>query len=60
MPAAIPRQHDVYRRMVGSLPMRVLTLSEASVLLVKLPPEANEEFLKAPFSCGNDSEFLDE
>jgi nucleotide-binding universal stress UspA family protein len=49
-------RHDVYRRMLGSLPMRVLTLAEASVLLVKSPPEADDEFLKRPFACGNDTD----
>ena len=33
-------RHDVYRRTRGSLPMRVLARTEASVLLSKAPPEA--------------------
>lgn len=44
-------RHDVYRRMLGSLPMQVLSRSQSSILLVKLPPEAASEFLKGPFTC---------
>ena len=44
-------RHDVYRRMLGSLPMQVLSRSQSSVLLVKLPPEAAYDFLKEPFTC---------
>ncbi len=45
-------RHDVYRLMVGSLPMQVLERSPASVLVVKLPPEAADEaFMKEPFTC---------
>jgi nucleotide-binding universal stress UspA family protein len=44
-------RHDVYRRMLGSLPMQVLTQTNASVLLVKLPPEADSDFFKDPFTC---------
>ena len=44
-------RHDVYRRMLGSLPMQILTQTNASVLLVKLPPEADSDFFKDPFSC---------
>ena len=44
-------RHDVYRRMLGSLPMQVLSKSQSSVLLVKLPPEAETDFLKDSFSC---------
>ena len=46
-------RHDVYRLMVGSLPMQVLERSPASVLVVKLPPEAADEaFMKDPLACG--------
>ena len=45
-------RHDVYRLMLGSLPMQILERSPASVLVVKLPPEADEEFMKEPFTCG--------
>ena len=44
-------RHDVYRRMLGSLPMQVLAQTDASVLLVKLPPEADSDFFKDPFTC---------
>ncbi len=44
-------RHDVYRRMLGSLPMQVLSRSQSSILLVKLPPEADSDFLKASFTC---------
>lgn len=44
-------RHDVYRRMLGSIPMQVLALTDASVLLVKLPPEADSDFFKDPFTC---------
>lgn len=44
-------RHDVYRRMLGSLPMQVLSQTASSVLLVKLPPEADSYFFKDQFSC---------
>lgn len=44
-------RHDVYRRMLGSLPMQVLAQTDSSVLLVKLPPEADSDFFKDPFTC---------
>jgi nucleotide-binding universal stress UspA family protein len=44
-------RHDVLRRMLGSLPMRVLARSECSVLVAKLPPEADSDFLKDPAAC---------
>ncbi|KPJ78537.1 MAG: hypothetical protein AMJ54_03420 [Deltaproteobacteria bacterium SG8_13] len=44
-------RHDVYRRMLGSLPMQVLSKTKSSILLAKLPPEADVDFMKAPFSC---------
>jgi nucleotide-binding universal stress UspA family protein len=44
-------RHDVYRRMLGSLPMQVLAKSRSSILLVKLPPEADGDFMNTPFSC---------
>lgn len=37
-------RHDVYRRLVGSLPMQVLDASAASVLVVKGLPEGDPEF----------------
>lgn len=44
-------RHDVYRRMMGSMTMQVLTRTDSSFLLVKRPPEADEEYLRDPFSC---------
>jgi nucleotide-binding universal stress UspA family protein len=44
-------RHDVYRMMMGSLPMQVLERAPASVLVVKLPPEADETFTKESFNC---------
>jgi len=45
-------RHDVYRRLLGSLPMQILEKTDASVLLVKLPPEADADLLKDPLVCG--------
>jgi nucleotide-binding universal stress UspA family protein len=44
-------RHHVYRMVRGSLPMQVLERTPASVLLVKLPPEADVDFFKDPFEC---------
>ncbi len=44
-------RHDLYRRTRGSLPMQVMAKTESSVLLVKLPPEADTDFFKEPFVC---------
>ena len=44
-------RHDIYRRMLGSLPMQVLSRSQSSILLAKLLPEAETEFVKDPFTC---------
>lgn len=44
-------RHHVYRVMRGSLPLQVLDRTNASVLLVKLPPEADVGFFKDPFVC---------
>ena len=44
-------RHDLVRRLKGSLPLEIITKTEASVLLVKLPHEADVEFFKAPFTC---------
>jgi nucleotide-binding universal stress UspA family protein len=44
-------RHDLVRRLKGSLPMEIIARTEASVLLVKLPHEADVEFFKAPFAC---------
>ncbi len=44
-------RHDLIRRLKGSLPLEIIAKTEATVLLVKLPHEADVEFFKAPFSC---------
>jgi nucleotide-binding universal stress UspA family protein len=44
-------RHDLVRRLKGSLPMEVIARTAATVLLVKLPHEADVEFFKAPFTC---------
>jgi nucleotide-binding universal stress UspA family protein len=44
-------RHDVYRRMRGSLPMRVLQHTPSSVLIVKRLPEEDIDFLKDPYAC---------
>ncbi|UCF94063.1 MAG: universal stress protein [Desulfobacterales bacterium] len=44
-------RHDVIRRTRGSLPMKVLARTESSVLLAKLPPEADTGLFKDPFTC---------
>jgi nucleotide-binding universal stress UspA family protein len=43
--------HDLVRRLKGSLPLEIIAKTEASVLLVKLPHEADIEFFKEPFTC---------
>jgi nucleotide-binding universal stress UspA family protein len=45
-------RHDVYRRMLGSLPMRVLQHTPSSVLIVKRLPEEDVDFMKDPLTCG--------
>lgn len=49
-------RHDVYRRVVGSLPIQFLGASEASLLLVKLPPEAEGELFGEAFTCHEDAD----
>jgi nucleotide-binding universal stress UspA family protein len=44
-------RHDLVRRLKGSLPLEIIAKTEASVLLVKLPHEADVEFFKEPFTC---------
>jgi nucleotide-binding universal stress UspA family protein len=44
-------RHDVYKRMMGSLPMQILSKTESSVILVKLPPDADTDYFKDPFTC---------
>jgi nucleotide-binding universal stress UspA family protein len=44
-------RHDLYRHTRGSLCMQVLAQTESSVLLVNLPPEADTDYFKDPFTC---------
>jgi len=44
-------RHDVYRRTRGSLPMRVLARTSASLLLSKAPPEADPGTYDGRFTC---------
>jgi nucleotide-binding universal stress UspA family protein len=43
--------HDVRRRTLGTLPMKVLPRTEASFLLVKQPTEPDPEMFEESFSC---------
>jgi nucleotide-binding universal stress UspA family protein len=45
-------RHDVYRRMMGTLPMQILERTSSSVMLVKRLPEGDPDFMKIPFTCG--------
>ena len=44
-------RHDLHHRVRGSLPLQVLSETESTVLLVKLPPEADMDFFKEPLTC---------
>jgi hypothetical protein len=44
-------RHDVYKRMMGSFPIQILSRTESSMILVKLPPDADTDFFKDPFAC---------
>jgi nucleotide-binding universal stress UspA family protein len=44
-------RHDLHHRMKGSLPLQVLKETESSMLLVKLPPEADIDFFKETITC---------
>ena len=44
-------RHDLHHRMKGSLPLQVLSETESTMLLVKLPPEADLDFFKEPMTC---------
>jgi len=48
-------RHDIRRRTVGSLPMKVLARTEASFLLVKQTTEPDPEMFSSRFRCGVDS-----
>jgi len=44
-------RHDIYRRMRGSLSIRILHRALSSVLIVKRLPADDPEFMKDPFTC---------
>ncbi|MHC4458714.1 MAG: hypothetical protein ACYS0I_16835 [Planctomycetota bacterium] len=44
-------RHDVYKRMMGSLPIQILSKTESSMILVKLPPDADKDYFRDPFTC---------
>ena len=44
-------RHDVYKRMLGSLPIQILARTESSMILVKLPPDADKNYFRDPFTC---------
>ena len=44
-------KHDLHHRLKGSLPLQILSESGATMLLVKLPPEADMDFFKEPMTC---------
>jgi nucleotide-binding universal stress UspA family protein len=44
-------RHDVHHRMRGSLPLQVLTKTESSMLLAKLPPEVDTDFFEELDTC---------
>jgi len=43
-------RHDVYRRLLGSLPIQILARTKSSVLVVKALPEGDRDFLADPDS----------
>jgi nucleotide-binding universal stress UspA family protein len=43
-------RHDVYKRMMGSLPIQIFSRTESSMILVKLPLDADTDFFKNPFT----------
>lgn len=44
-------KHDVHHRMRGSLPLQVLSKTESSLMLAKLPPELGIDFFKDLDTC---------
>ena len=44
-------RHDVYRRLLGSLPMQILARTKSSVLVVKALPEGDRDYFADPDSC---------
>ena len=43
-------RHDVYRRLLGSLPIQILTRTKSSVLVVKALPEGDRDYFEDPDS----------
>ncbi|UCG11766.1 MAG: universal stress protein, partial [Deltaproteobacteria bacterium] len=44
-------RHDVHHRVRGSLPLQVLSRTESSLLLAKLPPEVDTGFFEGTANC---------
>jgi nucleotide-binding universal stress UspA family protein len=44
-------RHDLHHRVKGSLPLQVLSESGSTMLLVKVPPEADLDFFGEPMTC---------
>ena len=44
-------RHDVHHRVRGSLPLQLLSKTESSLLLAKLPPEVDAGFFEALDTC---------
>jgi len=44
-------RHDVYRRLLGSLPIQILARTKSSVLVVKALPEGDRDYFADPDSC---------
>lgn len=44
-------RHDVYRRLLGSLPIQILACTKSSVLVVKALPEGDQDYFEDPDSC---------
>jgi len=44
-------RHDVYRRLLGSLPIQILTRTKSSVLVVKALPEGDRDYFADPDFC---------
>jgi nucleotide-binding universal stress UspA family protein len=44
-------RHDVHHRVRGSLPLQVLSKTESSLLLAKLPPELDIDFFQDLDTC---------
>jgi nucleotide-binding universal stress UspA family protein len=44
-------RHDVYRRLLGSLPMQILACTKSSVLVVKALPEGDQDYFADPNTC---------